>query len=221
MAEVPILYTFRRCPYAMRARMGLAYAGIEFQIREVVLKDKPREMLDDSPKATVPVLLRGGLPVLEESLDILEWSLSENDPDGWLDYPAERLLKMQILIEENDNVFKLHLDHYKYSDRFPEDPREVYRQAGEIFLQKLEVLLLDSPFLFGNRISYADVAIFPFIRQFSSVEPVWFSAAPYPNLRNWLASFLNSDLFQSVMRKYPTWKVDHPVLYFKQHLNAP
>lgn len=217
MAEVPILYTFRRCPYAMRARMGLAYAGIEFQIREVVLKDKPKEMLDDSPKATVPVLLRSGLPVLEESLEILKWSLSENDPDGWMDHPAERLLMMQKLVEENDNIFKEHLDHYKYSDRFPEHTREVYRQAGETFLQKLEVLLLDTPFLFGNRISYADVAVFPFIRQFSNVEPSWFTSAPYPHLRKWLASFLNSDLFQSVMKKYPTWKVDHPVLYFEQH----
>jgi glutathione S-transferase len=214
MAEVPILYTFRRCPYAMRARMGLAYAGIEFQIREVVLKDKPREMLDDSPKATVPVLLRGGLPVLEESLDILEWSLSENDPDGWMDHPAERLLTMQNLVEENDHVFKRHLDHYKYSDRFPEHPRQVYRSSGESFLQKLEVLLLDTTFLFGDRISYADVAIFPFIRQFSNVEPVWFASAPYPHLRKWLANFLNSDLFQSVMKKYPAWKVNDPVLYF-------
>lgn len=214
MAEVPILYTFRRCPYAMRARMSLAYAGIEFQIREVVLKDKPREMLDDSPKATVPVLLRGGLPVLEESLDILEWSLSENDPDGWMDHPAEKLLKMQNLVEENDHVFKLHLDHYKYSDRFPAHSREVYRQAGEPFLQKLEVLLLDTAFLFGDRISYADVAIFPFIRQFSNVEPVWFASAPYPHLRKWLARFLDSDLFQSVMKKYPAWKLNDPVLYF-------
>ena len=221
MVEVPILYTFRRCPYAMRARMGLAYAGIEFQIREVVLKNKPPEMLDESPKATVPVLLRGDLPVLEESLDILEWSLSENDPDGWIDYPADKLLKMQNLVEENDHVFKLHLDHYKYSDRFPEDrfpqpPREVYRQAGEPFLQKLEVLLLDTRFLFGDRISYADVAIFPFIRQFSNVEPTWFSTAPYPGLRRWLARFLNSNLFQSVMKKYPPWEVDQPVLYFDE-----
>ena len=214
MAEVPILYTFRRCPYAMRARMGLAYAGIEFQIREVVLKDKPREMLDDSPKATVPVLLRSGLPVLEESLDILEWSLAENDPEGWMDYPAEQLLKMQDLVEENDGVFKLHLDRYKYSDRFPESPREEYRQQGESFLQKLEVLLLDTAFLFGDRISYADVAIFPFVRQFSNVEPVWFTTAPYPHLRKWLASFLNSDLFLSVMKKYSPWKVNSPVLNF-------
>jgi glutathione S-transferase len=219
MAEVPILYTFRRCPYAMRARMGLAYAGIEFQIREVVLKDKPLEMLDESPKATVPVLLRGDLPVLEESLDILEWSLSENDPDGWIDYPADKLLKMRNLVEENDNVFKLHLDHYKYSDRFPEHSREVYRQAGESFLQKLEVLLLDTTFLFGDRISYADVAIFPFIRQFSNVEPTWFAIAPYPGLRKWLASFLNSILFQSVMKKYPPWVVGQPVLSFSQHFN--
>jgi glutathione S-transferase len=216
MAEVPILYTFRRCPYAMRARMGLAYAGIEFQIREVVLKNKPQNMLDVSPKATVPVLLRDDAPILEESMDILQWSLSKNDPDGWMDHPAEELLQMKNLVYENDSVFKEHLDHYKYSDRFPEYEREVYRKAGESFLQKLEVLLLESTFLFGDRISYADVAIFPFIRQFSNVEPRWFTSAPYPHLRKWLAIFLESELFLSVMKKYPRWETDDPVLYFNR-----
>ncbi len=216
MTELPILYTFRRCPYAMRARMGLAYAGINFQIREVVLKNKPQEMLDVSPRGTVPVLLRSGLPVLEESLDILEWSISKNDPDGWKDYPAETLSLMEMLVDENDNVFKEKLDRYKYADRYPDYSREDYRREGESFLQKLEVLLLDSTFLFGNRISYADVAIFPFIRQFANVERLWFVSAPYPCLRKWLASFLESELYVSVMNKYTPWGVNDPILKFKR-----
>ena len=201
--------------------MGLAYAGIDFQIREVVLKNKPREMLTASPKGTVPVLLRGERPMLEESLEILEWSISKNDPDGWKDYPDEILALMEILIDENDQVFKAHLDRYKYSDRFPEHSRDDYRIAAESFLQRLETLLTDSAFLFGDRISYADVAIFPFVRQFSNVEPSWFATAPYPGLRKWLAGFLDSELFISVMKKYTPWKVNDPVLHFMKGNDQP
>jgi len=194
--------------------MGLAYAGIDFQVREVDLKHKPQAMLDISPKATVPVLLISDRVVLEESLDILLWSLSENDPDGWRDYSADLLVQMAELIDENDNVFKEHLDHYKYSDRFPDGTRQSYRGQGEEFLEKLDSRLSGSPFLFGEKISYADVGIFSFIRQFSNVEPSWFLSAPYPYLRIWLSSFLESELFQTVMKKYKPWQSGDANLHF-------
>ena len=215
MTQVPILYTFRRCPYAMRARMGLAYAGLNFQIREVDLKHKPREMLDISPKATVPVLLTEGSIVLEESLDILLWSLTENDLDGWRDYSVAELSQMEALVEENDEVFKEHLDHYKYSDRYPAESKHTYREQCEIFLERLESQLRKTTFLFGKRISYADVAIFSFIRQFSNVEPLWFQSAPYPHLKKWLAHFLVSDVFEAIMKKYQPWSVGDPAIYFQ------
>ena len=215
MNGLPILYTFRRCPYAMRARMGLAYAGIDFQIREVDLKNKPKEMLEVSPKGTVPVLLFEDSSVLEESLDILLWSLSLRDPDGWKNHPVEVLSQMAELVTENDDVFKKHLDQYKYSDRFPAETKHTYRQRGEAFLEKLESRLTGSIFLFGANISYADVAIFSFIRQFSHVEPAWFQTAPYPCLRKWLAYFVDSDLYDSIMKKYQPWQVNDPVISFQ------
>jgi glutathione S-transferase len=214
MSQAPILYTFRRCPYAMRARMGLVYAGIDFEIREVDLKHKPQEMLDASIKATVPVLIHEDLHIIDESIDILSWSISQNDPDCWNDFCEESKTRMASLVHENDHVFKEHLDHYKYSDRYLEQSQEVYREQGEIFLKNLESLLSESAFLFGESVSYADVAIFPFIRQFSNVDPVWFRSAPYPFLRTWLDHFLESKLFNSVMTKYDPWNVGDPVRHF-------
>jgi len=194
--------------------MALAYAGIDFQIREVDLKHKPREMLDISPKATVPVLLNRDSSVLEESLDILLWSISENDPDGWHDHPRGVLSLMVRLVSENDDVFKEHLDHYKYSDRYPDESQRSYREHCEVFLKKLEAQLARTTFLFGGRISYADVAIFPFIRQFSNVEPKWFLSCRYPKLRDWLSCFLESRLFESIMKKYQPWQIEDREIYF-------
>jgi len=194
--------------------MALAYAGIDFQIREVDLKHKPREMLDISPKATVPVLLNRDSSVLEESLDILLWSISENDPDGWHDYPRGVLSLMVRLVSENDDVFKEHLDHYKYSDRYPDESQRSYREHCEVFLKKLEAQLARTTFLFGGRISYADVAIFPFIRQFSNVEPKWFLSSRYPKLRDWLSCFLESRLFESIMKKYQPWQIEDREICF-------
>jgi glutathione S-transferase len=186
--------------------MGLVYSGIDFQIREVDLKHKPRAMLDISPKATVPVLLVSSQLVIEESLDILLWSLHKNDPEGWREYPKETLMQMVKLVDENDIFFKEHLDHYKYSDRYPDETMQSSREQGEVFLAKLESRLSETTFLFGERVSYADVAIFSFIRQFSNVEPRWFQSAPYPHLRKWLARFLESHLFESIMKKYKPWQ---------------
>lgn len=198
---MPILYSFRRCPYAMRARMAVRYAGCEVRIQEVSLKAKPPEMLERSPKGTVPVLILGD-QVLEQSLDIMHWALAQNDPDNWLminDGDARR--QIQALIEENDQVFKVHLDRYKYFVRHPEYPQQHYRQLAEVFLQQLEDRLLQRDFLVSDHLTLADIALAPFIRQFSAVDPEWFTDSPYPKLRGWLQRFVESALFKAVMVK--------------------
>ncbi|MDY0919663.1 glutathione S-transferase [Pseudomonas viridiflava] len=197
----PVLYSFRRCPYAMRARMALHYAGCQVDIHEVSLKDKPPEMLERSPKGTVPVLILEER-VLEQSLDIMHWALAQNDPDDWLlaQAPAGQR-QIADLIEENDQVFKLNLDRYKYAVRHPEHPPEHYRALAEVFLHKLEDRLQLGAYLLGERQTLADIALAPFIRQFCFVDPDWFAQSPYPALRNWLQRFLDSDLFEAVMRK--------------------
>lgn len=208
----PVLYSFRRCPYAMRARMALRYSDCRVELREVELKHKPAALLDLSAKATVPVLLCEDGQIIDESLDIMHWALQQNDRDNWLqgEYQAE----IAALIEYNDSVFKNHLDHYKYADRYPDATQLEYRQQGEVFLQQLEQRLDQQAYLISGRISLADVAIFPFIRQFAHVDIRWFDRAPYPHLRSWLCQWMDSALFQSVMLKYPPWqKDDHPLIF--------
>ncbi len=200
--QLPVLYSYRRCPYAMRARMALKYANISIEIREIVLRAKPSEMVKASPKATVPVLILTDGTVIEQSLDIMYWALQQNDKDGWL--TADRALTEQLVIE-NDGSFKQALDQYKYAIRFPEQSADVYRAQGEVFLQRLEKLLSQSQFLLSNQISLADIAIFPFIRQFSGVNNIWFEAANYPQLKVWLNGLIESELFVSIMEKQPTY----------------
>ncbi|RMT82918.1 glutathione S-transferase [Pseudomonas viridiflava] len=197
----PVLYSFRRCPYAMRARMALRYAGCQVAVHEVSLKAKPADMLERSPKGTVPVLVLANR-VLEQSLDIMHWALAQNDPDDWLlvNDPSGHQ-QIDKLIDENDHVFKLHLDRYKYAVRYPEQPPEYYREMGEVFLHTLEQRLQMGAYLMGERRTLADVAIAPFIRQFCFVDPDWFADSPYPALRGWLQRFLDSELFEAVMRK--------------------
>ena len=199
---LPILYSYRRCPYAMRARMALSYAGIDVETREISLKAKPSEMLAVSPKATVPVLVLQDGALLEESLAIMYWALQKRDEEGWLD--VNRVM-LQTLISENDTSFKQALDKYKYSIRFPEQSADVYRAQSEVFLSKLELLLTQSAYLLKAKICLADIAIFPFIRQFAGVDSVWFEAAPYPKLRAWLKALVASELFVSIMKKQPTY----------------
>lgn len=203
---LPILYSFRRCPYAIRTRLALRYAGIQVELREVVLRDKPQQMLEISPKGEVPVLLLDDGRVIDESLDIISWALEQNDVDDWLLKNESFIQPMLDLIAQNDNVFKQHLDHYKYADRFPEYPADYYRQQGEVFLEQLESRLAKTPYLFGDRVSLADACIFPFIRQFAFVDKDWFDNSRYTNLHNWLENWLNSPLFLSVMHKYAQWK---------------
>lgn len=200
--SIPILYSYRRCPYAMRTRMALKYAGIAVEIREITLKDKPAAMLKASPKATVPVLVLQDGRAIEQSLDIMHWALQHQDNDAWLSADSN---KTEQLIAENDGSFKQALDKYKYAIRFPEQSADVYRTQGEVFLQKLETLLSQSGYLLGNKISLADIAIFPFVRQFSGVDTVWFEAAPYPKLKFWLKTLIESQVFVSIMEKQPTY----------------
>lgn len=203
--SLPILYSFRRCPYAMRARLALRYAGIQLELREVVLKDKPQHMLEISPKGEVPVLLFEDGKVLDESLDIIIWSLGQNDPDDWQLKNKDLLEAMLELIAINDNEFKQHLDHYKYAVRFPEHSEQYYREQGEAFLTQLETRLEQSPYLFADRASLADISIFPFVRQFAFVNKSWFDNSQYINLQQWLENWLESPLFLSVMNKYKQW----------------
>jgi glutathione S-transferase len=203
ITSLPILYSFRRCPYAIRARLAITYAGIPVEIREVQLKQKPEQMVAISPKGTVPVLQLPGGKVIDESLDIMHWALAQNDPDNWLNAGegAERL------IQWNDGEFKYFLDRYKYADRYPEFPESYYRSQGEIFLAELERKLSQDPYLGGSRFSIVDAAIFPFIRQFAAVDGLWLDSSEYQHLNEWLNRLLSSDLFISVMVKYSAWKI--------------
>ncbi|QUE91887.1 glutathione S-transferase [Pseudomonas sp. SCA2728.1_7] len=191
------LYSFRRCPYAMRARMALRYSGVPVDIVEVSLKAKPAEMLAISPKGTVPVLDAGGR-VIDESLEIMRWALAQHDPDSWLFEDDARIAE---LIEANDQGFKVHLNRYKYAERYPEQPMEVYRAEGALFLQRLDELLTDRDYLLTDHPSLADIALLPFVRQFAHVDREWFAQTPYVRLQAWLQRFLESDLFTSIMKK--------------------
>jgi len=199
---LPILYSYRRCPYAMRARMALQYAGVEVEIREISLRDKPKHMLAISSKATVPVLLLPDGKVIDESLDIMYWALSQQDNAGWLNVD---LKAAKQLILENDEYFKLVLDAYKYPERQPEKTQVEHRSAGEVFLQTLEVLLEKNTGLLGALPTVADVAIFPFVRQFKGVDKDWFNTSPYLKLQVWLTTLEESDMFASIMQKHPTY----------------
>ena len=191
------LYSFRRCPYAMRARMALRYSGVPVEIVEVSLKAKPAAMLAISPKGTVPVLEANGR-VIDESLEIMRWALAQHDPDDWLLDGDSRIAG---LIEANDQGFKVHLNRYKYAERYPEQPMEVYRAEGAVFLQRLDGLLEGRDYLLSDHLSLADVALLPFVRQFAHVDREWFAQTPYVRLQAWLQRFLESNLFTSIMKK--------------------
>ena len=215
-SSLPLLYSFRRCPYAMRARLGILFAGLTVELREVMLKSKPAQMLAISPKGTVPVLqlpaeVGAEALVIEESREIMEWALRQNDPHGLLDCD---LSQGNALIDQNDNEFKYWLDRYKYFDRYPELTQAEYRERGELFLQMLEGLLADNEFLLGNRVSMADVGVMPFVRQFAHVDQAVFYSLSYPQLQRWLKRWLEHPLFQQVMIKFQPWQEgDEPVRF--------
>lgn len=203
--QFPILYSFRRCPYAMRARLAIKISNIKIELREVVLRDKPKSMLSCSPKGTVPVLQLTNGTVIDESLDIMEWVLTQNDPDNWLLKSSNDIAVKNHLIEVNDNEFKIHLDHYKYADRFPEKSTEYYRELAESFIQELDDKLNETQYLINDNITIVDMAILPFIRQFAYVDKKWFDQAKYTKLQVWLNDLIDNPLFHSVMKKHPQW----------------
>lgn len=206
------LYSFRRCPYAMRARLGVLFAGLQVELREIVLRNKPAPMLAISPKGTVPVLQRIDGVVIAESREIMLWALEQQDPHGLLD--TEVLQQANALIEQNDNEFKQWLDRYKYADRYPEMSQLEYRQHGEVFLQTLEDLLACNQFLLGDKTSIADIGIMPFVRQFAHVDREVFYRLPYPNLQRWLDYWLQHPLFVQAMIKFQPWQEGDAVVVF-------
>lgn len=203
---LPILYSFRRCPYAMRARCAIIASGIAVELREVALRDKPAAMLAASPKGSVPVLVLPDGKVIDESWDIMLWALRNNDAQNWLGKNEANVQAALALVLENDTNFKRALDSYKYPERHPEHSQEFYRAQGELFLQKLEASLQISPYLLGEKMSIADAALLPFVRQFAAVDADWFASAPYPKLRDWLERFTTSKLFAQVMQKFSLWQ---------------
>ncbi|NNJ93458.1 MAG: glutathione S-transferase [Halobacteria archaeon] len=211
---LPVLYSFRRCPYAMRARMAIRASGLMVELREVLLKEMPAALLACSPKGTVPVLVLPDDKVIDESRDIMEWALSQSDPEGWLPAAGAARAGVSALLDENDDVFKAALDRYKYAVRYPEHPAEHYRAQGERFLRKLEQRLVLCASLTGEQAGLADIGILPFVRQFAFVDKAWFDAAPYPQLQRWLARLLDSDHFTGVMQKYPQWHEGDEVTVF-------
>lgn len=197
----PILYSFRRCPYAMRARLALFYTGMEFELREIILRDKPDHMLKISPKGTVPVLLLPDGQVIDESLDIMTWALKQNAPCSWSKNVDRTLIK------QNDGPFKHNLDRYKYPNRYDEDCSNARRNALEI-IQNLNDRLAQNKHLGSDQPNLTDYAIFPFIRQFANVDREWWQAQDTKPIQNWLKHHLDSPLFQSIMEKYPQWTPD-------------
>ncbi len=234
--NLPVLYSFRRCPYAMRARLAIATSGIQCELREIVLRDKPAAMLQASPKGTVPVLIDTRGVVIDQSLDIMLWALQHNDPQGWLTpagpgqsagvaSPAasteslavstasltsseHSVLQVQLeLVAQCDTTFKHHLDRYKYPQRYADaQAPEVQRQLALDWLRGLEMRLVREEWLFGPSPALADMAIAPFVRQFASVDADWFKAQAIPGVQRWLDAFLALPVFGQVMHKYPVWK---------------
>lgn len=201
MATLPILWTFRRCPYAMRARLAIQSAGRPVELREILLRDKPDPFLAASPKGTVPVV-QDGDAVIAESRDVMLWALRHNDPEAWLDMPPDG----HTLIDNCDGPFKSALDHTKYAVRFPDRDEADERAKAMVFLSILNDRLRNSAFLMGDRRTMADIAILPFVRQFANTDRAWFDAQRLSELTQWLDDFLASPRFQAVMQKYPPWQ---------------
>ncbi len=214
ISDLPILYSFRRCPYAMRARLAVASSGQSCALREVVLRDKAEEFLQTSPSATVPTLKTPEGNVIDESLDIMIWALSRNDPEGWLAPEQGSLDDMLELIYQSDGDFKTALDRYKYSTRYEGADSAVEKAKAADFLQELDNRLQNSSYLFGDRITLADMAIAPFVRQFANVDRDWFDTQDWPHLLRWLDGFLKSDRFNAIMDKYPRWQSGDPLTRF-------
>ncbi len=207
----PILYNFRRCPYAMRARLAIASSGIEVELREILLRDKAPEFLEASPSATVPCLVTQS-SAIDESRDIMIWALSKNDPEGWLDMPEQG----HDIIDMIEGPFKTALDRYKYSSRYQDADKANERTTASSFLQDLNTRLSSNSYLFGSNATLADMATLPFVRQFANTDRQWFDAQDWPHLAAWLQAFLDSTRFKSIMQKYRVWQLNDPITLFPE-----
>ena len=203
----PILYSFRRCPYAMRARLALLASGTVCELREVVLRNKPAEMLAVSPKGTVPVLVLPDGQVLEQSLDIMLWALQRHDPEHWLATNEAQHAEHLALIAECDGPFKAHLDRYKYPNHYDLPDGLAHRAQGSAYLEALNTKLTRTPLLSGPTWGLPDAAIAPFVRQWAHTDPDWFANQPWPALQQWLQSFEDNPRFARVMAKLAPWQV--------------
>ncbi|MEP2650916.1 MAG: glutathione S-transferase [Paraglaciecola sp.] len=225
---LPVLYSLRNCPYAMRARIAIYKSKQPVELRDLVLKNKPVEMLLASPKGTVPTLVLGAdgqtQKVIDESLDVMLWALGESDPDNLLrsevtggDLPLEKSAKLTEildLIHDFDCQFKSRLEAYKCAKRYHETNLHECRQRCEEFVNALEKRLSNHHYVIDDKESLADIAILPFIRQFAKVERQWYLQSPYPNLKRWLNQYLQSPMFNKVMTKYPLWVKGAPITKF-------
>lgn len=211
---LPILYSFRRCPFAMRARFALLASGTPCELREVLLRDKPAALREASPKATVPVLVDVDGTVIDESLAIMQWALSQRDPQRWLAPSLGTLDDMLALVAQCDGDFKRHLDRYKYPNRFEGADALQHRSEAGVFLDGLEARLRGSRHLFGDAPALADMAIAPFVRQFAQVDAAWFAVATWPALNAWLSALAESPLWAKAMPKFPPWRPGDAVAVF-------
>ena len=213
MSDLPILYSFRRCPYAIRARLAIAISRQTVELREIVLRDKAPAFLETSPSATVPCLKIDDT-VIDESLDVMLWALEQADPEGWLQPQGDDRQVMFDLITACDGPFKHHLDRYKYDTRYEGADKQAERRLASAFLSELDVRLQGQAWLCGDRASLADYAILPFVRQFANADRDWFDAQDWTGLKTWLVAFESSHRFQAVMAKWPKWQSgDTPTLF--------
>ena len=210
LAVTPILYSFRRCPYAIRARLAIASAELRCELREVLLRDKPSSMLEASAKGTVPVLVLAGR-VIDESLDVMRWALSQHDPSRWNEGPKDAA---DALLSDNDGPFKHHLDRYKYADRHGDVDVLEERERAAVFIDRLESRLAQASHLLGERPNLVDAAIFPFVRQFAGVDKAYWQAARFPNTRRWLEHWCTSPIFIRCMHKSKPWSPGQDPVFF-------
>jgi len=206
--NLPLLYSFRRCPYAMRARLALSVSGQSCELREIDLKNRPEKLYQASSKGTVPVLVIEDGDVIEESLEIMRWSLNRRDPENWLSPFENHAKEAAAIIAACDGEFKFHLDRYKYAQRYEDVEPDEHRHQAAQFLEELNHKLSSSSFLYGSNVSMVDMAVLPFVRQFAFADMAWFQSQPWNQVLGWLGEFLDSARFQSIMTKHPIWTPD-------------
>ncbi|MCG9730150.1 glutathione S-transferase [Shewanella sp. Isolate13] len=216
VSSPPVLYSLRNCPYAIRARMAVYISGQSVLLRELRLDNKPAVLLEASPKGTVPVLVLPCGEVIEQSLEIMLWAFRANDPDNYLlDDKQDRQQEMFSLIALFDKEFKTCLENYRSAKRYHDPDLLTLRHSCERYLQLLELRLLKHQYLVSDTSCLADLAILPFIRQFSRVERQWYRQSPYPKVRDWLSGYLQSRMFSKVMAKFPVWSECNEHVTFK------